>query len=34
LDGNKNRQFLYGHLISLRVELQRQLSLLNGKETD
>jgi hypothetical protein len=33
LEGNKQQQFLYGHLISLRVELQRQLSNY-GKTTD
>jgi len=26
LDGNEYQQFLYGHLISTKVELKRQLS--------
>jgi hypothetical protein len=33
LKENKYRQFLYSHLISLRTELQRQLSHY-GKETN
>jgi hypothetical protein len=33
LEGNNHQQFLYGHLISLRVELQRQLTHY-GKTTD
>jgi sRNA-binding regulator protein Hfq len=33
VEGNKYQQLLYGHLISLRVELQRQLSNY-GKTTD
>ena len=27
--GNEYQQFLYGHLVSVRVELQRQLTNLN-----
>ena len=26
IDGNEYQQFLYGHLISIQVELQRQLT--------
>jgi len=33
LEDNKYQQFLHGHLISVKVELKRQLNLLNhGKE--
>lgn len=26
IEGNEYQQFLYGHLVSMRVELQRQLT--------
>ena len=32
LEGNEYQQFLYGHLISVRCELERQLT--NLKHTD
>ena len=32
LEGNEYQQFLYGKLVGIEVELQRQLSLLLGRK--
>jgi hypothetical protein len=33
IEGNEYQKFLYGHLVSIRVELQRQLTNLKNSTT-